>query len=589
MAIQIRKKDLGTNKYPQIADGGESQIFEYDTNRLAKIYKESVLIDQKGKKVKAWLKTEKIPFVISPLEEINIENRFAGFLMERIENGMPIGSLAKKKYLRLTGYTDKEILEFLIKYSRMLEKLHRSGKYIGDINEENVLIKEKDLYYIDADSFGIDSLPADAYTDLYTDPNAYVYEGNVLKRVEMSEKTDMYAFAVLAFKLLTRMHPFNGTYEKDPDMNPMVRMEKKISVLGGHPVGIPPMITSWNFLSPQLLDVFYRIFEKGERCYITKELEDMYQHLKYCDTHALYYYSKYTECPLCNKEAKISEMPTVTKAQNMGSLKISILNKIERGSYFFGFTQYLRKDGKFVHLATGNTWKSSRSNRVEFTENGAFALEIYDSSILVYEVMSKELLFTIPKAYRSSVSIVGQNVYYIDETMKFSRSEIRKAGNFYEAIFPAYLNTIFTANRFDYCAILLYAGKMLINTKKYNVFVNYSGKIQEYAIQYDEVSQNWLFIYEMSNGLHRTIVISKKGEVIFDSTMYRYTASSLMNICFANNTIFAPSDGKIVGINYVENRVKNFDCYVVNEESLLRFTKGGFDIVNENVIYRFGA
>lgn len=588
MPIKIRRSDLD-KKYTLMAEGGEAKIYEYDGKNVLKVYKDNVMLDLKEKKVKAWLKSSRIPFIISPLDNVEISDKFAGYMLEKIQNAEAIGTLAKKKYIKLTGFTNKDILEILISYSKKLEEIHKSGKCIGDINEQNVLVKGKILYYIDADSFGIDALPPDAFTEIYTDPTAYKYNGSTLIKVELNEKTDMFAFAVLAFKLLTRFHPFNGKYEKDVDMDTKTRIKNNLSVLGPHNITVPPMIDSWNWMSPKLLESFLNIFEKGERKYITSELEELYNNLKFCNKHNVYYYSKYSDCPICNDKAKVTVMPSVAQATTPSGITIKTVFTAKEVNYIFDFTKYLSINKEFVHLSSGNRWTASNDYRVEFSNDGKYVFEIYDSEILVYNAKTKKYMFKMFKMYKSPVRITGKYMYYIDESLKFCRSEIKDAGNFYKVLMSAYVNTIFTAVEEEYLTILLYDGKMLINTKDFNVFLNYDGKITEYAIKYDNISKNWLFIYEMKNGSHRTVVISPKGEIIKDINIYRYGATSLSNICFANNTIFAPSTGKIVGINYLENKVKNFDCHVVNEDSILRFRNGGFDIVNDNAIYRYGA
>lgn len=588
MSVKIQKSDLN-KKYPLMTNGGESEIFEYENSLLLKIFKDNVLLDLKEQKVRYWLKKKALPFIVAPLDYVTIFNKFAGYVLEKIDNASPIGSLAKKKYIKLNGYNNKDILEIVLDYSKKLELIHKDGKYIGDINDGNVLMKGKELYYIDVDSFGIDVLPADAFTEIYTDPTAYRYKGNTLIKVELSEKTDMFAFAVLAFRLLTRMHPFNGGYEKDINMNTETRIKKRISVLGPHNVQIPPMIDSWNWLSPKLLKAFLDIFENGKRQYITNELEDLLNNLKYCNKHNLYYYSKYTECPICNENAKISIMPNVTNAKSHSRVTIKTVFTSKDINYIFDFSKYLTHDFKFVQIGRGNTWKASNNYRVEFSEDGKFVFEIYDNEILVYGVITQKYMYKILKSYKSQVYVTGKYLYYIDESGKLCRSIIKKEGNFCEEINCVYINNIYVANNEDYLVILLYDGKMLIDSKDFNVFLKYNDKISEYAIKFDKATKNWLFIYETRNGSHRTVVISNKGEILFDDTIYRYTVSSLSNICFVNNTIFSPSHGKIVGINYKENRVKNFDCHVVTEESVINFQNGGFDIITSNTIYRYGV
>ncbi len=587
MAINIKQNELG-KVYNLMASGGEAEIYEYTKYEVMKIFKTNVIFDLKEKKVLAWLKPHRLFFVIAPLNNVIIANRFAGYIMRKVTNSEQIGALAKKKHLKLTGFTNKDILEIMIDYSDKLEQIHKDGKYIGDINERNVLVKGKDLYFIDADSFGIDSHPADAWTENYVDPEAYIYNKGNLVKVELSVKTDMYAFALLCFKILTRMHPFNGKYDKDVDMSTENRIKAKLSVLGNHNIGIPPMIDSWNWMSPRLLDSFLAIFEKGERKYITEDLRDLYNNLKYCNKHKVYYYSKYTECPICNEKADVSVMPSVTKAVTPSGISIKTIFASKEVNYFFDFDKYLNYDSKFVHVRTGKTWGASNDYRVEFSEDGKYVFEIYDNEIVVYDTDTNNRVCHMQKSYKSAVSISGKCICYIDDSFRLSKNEIKNGMLFFEELASVYVNTIYLVTNDDYLAILLYDKKMLITSKKFSVFLNYKNKITEYAIKYDKISKNWLFIYETSTGTHRTVVISLKGEIIFDKEVYRYSATSLNSICFANNTIFSPSHGKIVGINYLENRVKNFDCHVVNEDATLNFENGGFDILTDKAIYRFG-
>jgi hypothetical protein len=68
----------------------------------------------------------------------------------------------------------------------------------------------------------------------------------------------------------------------------------------------------------------------------------------------------------------------------------------------------------------------------------------------------------------------------------------------------------------------------------------------------------------------------------------RFDATPLSNICFANGTIFDPGAGKITGTNPIKGTAKEFVCSIVDESSSLQFTNGGFVVINDDKIYRFG-
>ena len=73
------------------------------------------------------------------------------------------------------------------------------------------------IHLIDTDSWGINGLAPDAYTETFTPPEAY----NAKKGMRLTEETDNFGFRVLAFNVLTRIHPFGGNYKKTPNMNPV--------------------------------------------------------------------------------------------------------------------------------------------------------------------------------------------------------------------------------------------------------------------------------------------------------------------------------------------------------------------------------
>jgi hypothetical protein len=96
-----------------------------------------------------------------------------------------------------------------------------------------------------------------------------------------------------------------------------------------------------------------------------------------------------------------------------------------------------------------------------------------------------------------------------------------------------------------------------------------------------------LFVYKRPNGKWRTLIFGKSG-VEYDSSALRFAAVPLANLCFANGTIYDPNAGKIVGINPLKGTAREFTCAVVNEASALRFEAGGFVIVGDTQICRFG-
>lgn len=588
MSIKIKESQLG-NKYPFVTDGGEAKIYNYSDKYLLKVFDNNSDLSIKEKKIDLWLSSNFIPGFVSPVDKVYIDNKFKSYILENVKDSDEISMFAKKKHIKLLKITNKDLVGLMLDASVKLEKLHKSGKIVGDISDTNILVKFiNNIYtsfYIDCDSFGIGNLQPDVYTEMYTDPNAYDKYEDVIQ----SKETDMYAFAILAFKILTRMHPFNGTYKKDEDMNTVDRMKYKISVLGKHDITIPKVIPCWDWISPDLLNTLYEIFEKEKRCYITSLLKDLYDNMAYCDIHKNYYYAKYTKCPLCDSSAKVSKMPTVVKSDTAGSgIRIYTILSNSNIEYIFDFEKYIDKNMNVIHLDTKNVWKYKKGCNTEFTKDGKYVFEVYNNSIVVYELKSKSKISCIKRAYKTNYVVRENAIYYIDEGLYLSKLELTKYGIANSRMISTYANTLIEVDKTGkYFVAILYPKNMTIVTDNANLSLSYEGKINEYDIKYDKASENWLFIYETSKGEHRTIIINK-NKVIFDSTIYKYTSYPLSNICFANNTIFSPSNKKIVGINWKREIVKNFDISIVTEESVLEFENNGFNIITDNKIFRYG-
>ena len=107
-----------------------------------------------------------------------------------------------------TGSTRRR-LRGLAKCAAILARLHNAGMVYGDISPNNAFIGEgdtSDVWLIDADNMRTELLTggASVYTPGYGAPE--VVQG----RDQSRPRTDCWAFAVMAFKLLAMCHPFIG-------------------------------------------------------------------------------------------------------------------------------------------------------------------------------------------------------------------------------------------------------------------------------------------------------------------------------------------------------------------------------------------
>ncbi|MCI8700586.1 MAG: hypothetical protein HFJ47_04535 [Clostridia bacterium] len=572
----------------KLAEGGEATIYEYDSKRVIKVFKPKVDLARKKEKVNYFIsiKNQLPRNVIGPEEEVTVQGKFVGYAMRKLVGAEDLHMLTKPKYLTAAHLSNQDVLQIITDFGKHLGELHSTGIIVGDVSDYNFQINGKCDYFIDVDSWGIEGkYTPDAYTELFTCPDSYSSSGSI----NFSIENENYNFAILAFNMLTRIHPFGGTYLPDKNLSTIERMKRKISIVGKHKgdIKIPKIIGSWKWMSPQLEKDFLEIFEQGKKIDITANLQELLKNMKYCSTHDIYYYSKFNECPLCNENAKVKTAPVVAKVtQTANGPQITVIFAGIDCAYVLSNVHYLNRSNEAVHFETVRKFTVERGKRVDFSNDGKVVFVTDDDSIQVYDE-NNQVAATIERMHKSNYLVKDRDLYYVDKGNNLVRLSITKSGNM-----PNYLGQVFNAffeasDDGKVLIVSMYPKTAIITTPDYTFEVDYNGRINEYAIKYDRATQKWLFVYQLSNGKYRTMVFNK-NRIEYDDDVIMYNAQPLVNIDFCNNTIYDPADGKIIGTNIVKNTAKEFNCGVVDESSRLQFTGRGFKIYNKNNIYNYG-
>ena len=327
------------NKTP-LTEGGEGVIYEFN-GQIIKIYKPVVNMKSKKNKIQMLINKSLPKEVVSPREVVvDKSGKFIGFSMEKVE-GEEFKKLTNKKFVTANNITTKDILSMLVKVQNVINELHKNGIYIGDLNDQNILFDNQfNIYFIDCDSWTVETEKCEVAIDLFKDP--------LLKSNDFDENTDTYSFAVLVWKLLTRIHPFGGTM--NPDINIMERMKNGISVIDNQNVTIPRTIKSWRNLSPDLIKRLKDIFENKSR-ELSDELFEMLSNLKFCNIDKEYYYGKYLTCPLCDVNAKVQTKPLSQGV--MSGLKLFSILSANNIKMVINENSYLDTNGFIVDICSG--------------------------------------------------------------------------------------------------------------------------------------------------------------------------------------------------------------------------------------------
>jgi len=547
-----------------ITEGGEGYIYEYN-GKIIKIFKPHINIAAKERKVNALMKASLPEAVIKPIDTVlGMSGKFIGYSMKKVA-GEEFKRLSNRKFVTANNITTKDILGLLAKAKSILAEIHKQNIYVGDLNDQNILFGNAwNVYLIDCDSWTVGGDKCTVAMDMFKDPK--------LQADNFNADTDNYAFMVLSWKSLTRVHPFGGTIE--PDMPILERMKSGISVIGRSEVKLPRTTKQWNGFSPELVTEFKNIFEGNIRT-LSNNMEDMLSNLAFCKKDKEYYYSKFSSCPYCDSSAQINKKPVSQGVVN--GLKLYAIYDGTKIKVVFDRYTYLDNE-RFVHNGNQTTGFFSMA-RYHYTKDGLAVLELSDC-ITFHN--GKD--YQIDKKCKSAIAVCGNKIYYISTKDTLTQLEVLESGNAIKSICKVSGEAYFAVSGDNYCVVNCYTGKLIININGTNTVIDCNSDIVNYGIHYDDVTGRWLILLEDNSGNFNTYIINK-GQVEYHTDSIKYSCQ-LNCPCISNLTIFIPVDGKIRGFSYQKSAFKDFECSVVSEESKLIKEKNRFVIVNlENVYY----
>ena len=583
MAVRINKAQL--NKLAKIAEGGEANIYSYTKDTVLKIFKNPAILPIKEQKVNAMLgKKSRGDLAILPTDIVTIDGKFAGYQMPVVEGGEPLHSFTKARFVRDHGFTNLDALQIVAQLSHAVDDVHDAGFVIGDVSDNNFMASIEpghQIRLIDTDSWGINGLAPDAYTETFTPTEAY----NGKKSMKLTEKTDNFGFRVLAFNVLTRIHPFGGNYKKSPNMNTVERIKNGISLLGPHDIIYNDNLFNWSWMSPKLLDTMKDAFEGDRRDTITGELDDQLAHSKLCKVHNLYYYDRYTDCPLCSGIAKIRQITqVVVRAADTGP-KVVLAFSDPKVHMMLGPDTYFDTSGNIVFAPSGKSFPRRSNARMYFASNGRYLISILRSKFIIEN--DEGVVAEVERMTNSSYATEGASVLFVDHGDLLHRMLLSVAGLQDEVLFQA-SNPLLALNELgEHFVVNRYHDRIMISYKGYDVEIMGTPQIREYAIKYDAATKTWLFIHEEASGAFRSMIFGENGKE-YDDNIVRYSATPLSNVAYHKGTVYDPGIKSFTGTNLKKGTSKVFQCDVVDETCMLKIDGKGFIVVGDTKVYRFG-
>lgn len=304
-----------------LGQGGQGTVYALSGGKLAVklLFGRSQLQRDRLRSKLAWLRT-------LPLESIAIAKPIevlapphVGYLMQFC-SGMvsaqqllapPRGNSAVLKWYIETGGLRRR-LTLLARLATVLARLHGMGLAFADVSSRNVFISEdpaaNEVQLIDADNLLYESSPGGSpiHTPGFGAPELVRDEAGV------STLTDAYSFAVIAFQMLSLVHPLLGNFVRDGE--PELEQEAYAGRLpwidstsddrNRASDGIPREMV----LSPKLKVLFERNFGAGlvdpnqrpRMAEWLEALESAHGFTVKCDSCNSSFYARSQQCPFCD-------------------------------------------------------------------------------------------------------------------------------------------------------------------------------------------------------------------------------------------------------------------------------------------------
>lgn len=283
MDVYVRDKRLRVSPTASIGKGGEADVFDLGSGIALKLWKGPEHPDVKGlpeeesaaagRLLLAQDKMKSFPRglpdrVVAPIDLVTDKKNttILGYTMRLVAGAESLMSLSEPTRRRTFG--GNAMAAILVDLWRTVAAVHGSSVVLGDFNDLNVLVREKEAHIVDADSFQFGGFPCPVFTERFLDP--LICDPAETRPVPMRPfcvDSDWYALAVMVMTALLCVGPYGGVYRpKEPSkrMQECQRPLRRVTVF--HPdVRYPKPAIPYRVLPDDLLHALSMIFERDVR------------------------------------------------------------------------------------------------------------------------------------------------------------------------------------------------------------------------------------------------------------------------------------------------------------------------------------
>ncbi len=383
----------------KIGEGGEGIVYEVNKNELIKIYKNnpgynqnmqfnklSYMVTHRPQDTRYLAWPEKLVFNSNNPSA----NNFLGFIMKKFDNIKSISNIydTDDREKIFPGITWLFLFNVARNVAYVVEYLHKSGYIIGDINENNILIDNKNfVYFIDCDSYKISNKNFNDRTvglDEYTSKE-------MLDLGKLGSETihqEQFSFAIMLFKILMLgAHPFNvvcyGNANEPPTRSQNIQSCRSVfSEKNSLPKYTPPLYV----IPDKLIKLFQSAFVCGcSNPFLRptsmewfESIEIIIKHGDYIkcrkNSNHIYLKNSLNKCPWCEYYDKsgIDAFPTsVSNRQNVNNKQNSHGNNYSKHKVIFSLRGSII--GSWKIIINNNVVKTSQNKRIIFyLPNGVY-------------------------------------------------------------------------------------------------------------------------------------------------------------------------------------------------------------------------
>ncbi|EKD24715.1 MAG: hypothetical protein ACD_80C00167G0013 [uncultured bacterium (gcode 4)] len=332
------------------------------------------------------------------------QGAIVGYVMPFITGAETLLKYGDMGYRQSLNISNNEIRDIFLQLHDTLKSLHSKKVIIGDFNDLNILVKNKNVYMIDTDSYQFGKFISTMYTEKFVDPLLcdLVKTGNdTIWTMAHSHNYngDWYAFTALLFKSLLFVDPYGGIYKpKDTNkrMRQQLRASHRINVFDPEVI-YPKHAYPYKVLDGALLHYFQNVFNKDLRGEFPQVLLKNMQ-WKMCNACGIEYAT--SKCPICNAGV----MHSITPISVTGNVQIKEVF-VTQGSILFATLQ----QGKLVYVYHENDQYKRENDSVIYTGNLSRSLHIaiHGSSTVVSESNTMLVIDASGQSKKICIDCVG--------------------------------------------------------------------------------------------------------------------------------------------------------------------------------------